>query len=33
MLTLFSFVFTAVHAIGDEVLWLQLGRFARGRDR
>lgn len=30
-LTLLSLVFTAVHTIGDEVLWLKLERFARGR--
>lgn len=32
ILTLLSFVFTAGYAVGDEVLWLQLERFARGRD-
>ncbi|HSL05939.1 MAG TPA: hypothetical protein VK901_20685 [Nitrospiraceae bacterium] len=32
ILTLFSFAFTAIHAVGDEVLWLQLERFARGRE-
>jgi hypothetical protein len=31
ILTLLSFAFTAIHAVGDEVLWLQLERFARGR--
>jgi hypothetical protein len=31
-LTLLSFAFTAGYAVGDEVLWLQLERFARGRD-
>lgn len=32
ILTLLSFVFTAGHAVGEEVLWLQLERFARGRN-
>jgi len=32
ILTLVSFVFTAGYAIGDEVLWLQLERFARRTD-
>jgi hypothetical protein len=31
-LTLLSFAFTAGYAAGDEVLWLQLERFARGRN-
>jgi hypothetical protein len=31
ILTLLSFAFTAGYAVGDEVLWLQLERFARGR--
>lgn len=32
ILTLLSFAFTAGYAVGDEVLWLQLERFARGRN-
>lgn len=32
ILTLLSFAFTAGYAIGDEVLWLRLERFARGID-
>ena len=31
-LTLISFAFTAGYAIGDEMLWLRLERFARGID-
>ena len=31
-LTLLSFAFTAGYAVGDEVLWLQLERFARRTD-
>lgn len=31
ILTLLSFAFTAGYAVGDEVLWLRLERFARGR--
>ena len=31
-LTLLSFVFTAGYAVGDEVLWFQLERFARRTD-
>jgi hypothetical protein len=31
-LTLLSFAFTAGYAVGDEILWLQLERFARRTD-
>jgi hypothetical protein len=31
-LTLLSFAITAGYAVGDEVLWLQLERFARRTD-
>lgn len=31
-LTLLSFAFTAGYAVGDEVLWLRLEKFARGID-
>ena len=31
-LTLVSFAFTAGYAMGDEILWLQLERFARRTD-
>lgn len=31
-LTLLSFAFTAGYATGDEVLWLQLEKFSRGKD-
>jgi hypothetical protein len=32
ILTLLSFAFTAGYAVGDELLWLRLEKFARGID-
>jgi hypothetical protein len=32
ILTLLSFAVTAGYAVGDELLWLRLERFARGID-